>query len=53
MTARSRLDRGKNLIIDYRYFEGHPERLPAPVAELVALKSRCADRPRHPGGRRP
>ncbi|SDJ75039.1 putative ABC transport system substrate-binding protein [Bradyrhizobium sp. Rc2d] len=29
---------GKNLIIDYRYFEGHPERIPALAAELVALK---------------
>jgi putative tryptophan/tyrosine transport system substrate-binding protein len=29
---------GKNLIIDYRYFEGHAERLPALAAELVALK---------------
>jgi putative ABC transport system substrate-binding protein len=29
---------GKNLIIDYRYFEDHPERMPALAAELVALK---------------
>jgi putative ABC transport system substrate-binding protein len=29
---------GKNLIIDYRYFEGHAERIPALAAELVALK---------------
>jgi ABC-type uncharacterized transport system substrate-binding protein len=29
---------GKNLIMDYRYFEGHAERLPALAAELVALK---------------
>ena len=29
---------GKNLIIDYRYFEGHAERVPALAAELVALK---------------
>jgi ABC-type uncharacterized transport system substrate-binding protein len=29
---------GKNLIIDYRYYEGHPERLPALAAELVALR---------------
>ena len=29
---------GKNLIIDYRYFEGHAERMPALAAELVALK---------------
>jgi hypothetical protein len=29
---------GKNLIIDYRYFENHPERIPALAAELVALK---------------
>jgi ABC-type uncharacterized transport system substrate-binding protein len=29
---------GKNLIVDYRYFEGHIERLPALAAELVALK---------------
>ena len=29
---------GKNLIIEYRYFEGHAERLPALAAELVALK---------------
>jgi putative tryptophan/tyrosine transport system substrate-binding protein len=28
---------GKNLIVDYRYFEGHNERLPALAAELVAL----------------
>jgi putative tryptophan/tyrosine transport system substrate-binding protein len=29
---------GKNLIIDYRSAEGHPERLPALSAQLVALK---------------
>ena len=29
---------GNNLIIDYRYFEGHAERIPALAAELVALK---------------
>jgi putative ABC transport system substrate-binding protein len=29
---------GKNLIIDYRYYEGHPERAAALAAELVALK---------------
>jgi ABC-type uncharacterized transport system substrate-binding protein len=29
---------GKNLIIDYRYFEGHAERTPVLAAELVALK---------------
>jgi putative ABC transport system substrate-binding protein len=29
---------GKNLILDYRYFEGHAERIPALAAELVALK---------------
>lgn len=29
---------GKNLIIDYRYFEGHAERLPILCAELIALK---------------
>src|ERR1043166_3638671 len=29
---------GKNLIIDHRYFEDHPERIPALAAELVALK---------------
>ena len=29
---------GKNLIVDYRYFEGHAERIPALAAELVALK---------------
>ncbi len=29
---------GKNLIIDYRYFEGHAERIPVLAAELVALK---------------
>jgi putative tryptophan/tyrosine transport system substrate-binding protein len=28
---------GKDLIIDFRYFEGHAERLPALAAELVAL----------------
>jgi putative ABC transport system substrate-binding protein len=28
---------GKNLIVDYRYFEGHTERIPALAAELVAL----------------
>ena len=29
---------GKNLIVDYRFFEGHAERIPALAAELVALK---------------
>src|SRR5262245_2377710 len=29
---------GKNLIIDYRYSEGHVERLTALATELVALK---------------
>jgi putative ABC transport system substrate-binding protein len=29
---------GKNLIIDYRYFEGHVERIPTLSTELVALK---------------
>jgi putative tryptophan/tyrosine transport system substrate-binding protein len=29
---------GKNLIVEYRYFEGHPERAQALAAELVALK---------------
>jgi putative tryptophan/tyrosine transport system substrate-binding protein len=29
---------GKNLIIDYRYFEGHAKRIPTLAAELVALK---------------
>jgi putative tryptophan/tyrosine transport system substrate-binding protein len=29
---------GQNLIIDYRFFEGHAERIPALAAELVALK---------------
>jgi ABC-type uncharacterized transport system substrate-binding protein len=29
---------GKNLIIDYRWFEFHAERIPALAAELVALK---------------
>src|SRR5262249_34806832 len=29
---------GKNLIIEYRYFEGHAERIPVLAAELVALK---------------
>ena len=29
---------GKNLIVDYRYFEAHTERIPALAAELVALK---------------
>jgi putative ABC transport system substrate-binding protein len=29
---------GKNLIVDYRYYEGHTERIPAQAAELVALK---------------
>jgi putative ABC transport system substrate-binding protein len=29
---------GKNLTIDYRSAEGHPERLPPLAAELVALK---------------
>jgi putative ABC transport system substrate-binding protein len=29
---------GKNLIIDYRYFEGHAERIAALAGELVALK---------------
>jgi putative ABC transport system substrate-binding protein len=28
----------KNLIIDYRYFEGHADRLSALAAELIALK---------------
>jgi putative ABC transport system substrate-binding protein len=30
--------KGKNLIIDYRFFETHAERAPALAAELVALK---------------
>jgi putative tryptophan/tyrosine transport system substrate-binding protein len=29
---------GKNVIIDYRYWEGHAERIPALAAELVALR---------------
>jgi putative ABC transport system substrate-binding protein len=29
---------GKNVIIDYRWFEGHAERIPALTAELLALK---------------
>ncbi len=29
---------GRNLVIEYRYAEGKPERLPALAAELVALK---------------
>jgi putative ABC transport system substrate-binding protein len=29
---------GRNLVIEYRYTEGKPERLPALAAELVALK---------------
>lgn len=29
---------GKNLIVDFRYFEGHAERIPVLAAELVALK---------------
>ena len=29
---------GKNLIIEYRYFEGHAERMPTLAAELVALE---------------
>jgi ABC-type uncharacterized transport system substrate-binding protein len=29
---------GKNLIVEYRYFEGHPERAQALAAELVTLK---------------
>src|SRR3954464_7180755 len=29
---------GKNLIVDYRFFETHSERAPALAAELVALK---------------
>jgi ABC-type uncharacterized transport system substrate-binding protein len=29
---------GKNLVVDYRYYEGHAERIPALAAELVALK---------------
>jgi putative ABC transport system substrate-binding protein len=29
---------GKNLIIDYRFFEAHAERIPGLAAELVALK---------------
>jgi len=42
-TLRSGIDEkgwieGKNLIVDYRYFEGHAERIPALAAELVALK---------------
>jgi putative tryptophan/tyrosine transport system substrate-binding protein len=41
-TLRSGIDEkgwieGKNLIVDYRYFEGHNERIPALAAELVAL----------------
>ena len=30
---------GNNLIIDYRYFEGHAERIPALAAELGTLQS--------------
>ena len=30
--------KGRNLVIEYRYCEGKPERLPAFAAELVALK---------------
>ena len=30
--------KGRNLVIEYRYAEGKPERLPALAAELVALK---------------
>jgi putative ABC transport system substrate-binding protein len=29
---------GKNLIVDYRFFEGHAERIPALATELVGLK---------------
>src|SRR4030088_2682311 len=29
---------GRNLVIEYRYAEGKPERYPALAAELVALK---------------
>ena len=29
---------GKNVIIDYRYWEGHAERIPSLAAELVALR---------------
>jgi len=36
---------GKDLIIDYRYFEGHAERLPALAAELVASTPRCSFAP--------
>jgi putative ABC transport system substrate-binding protein len=32
----------KNLIIDYRYYEGHAERIPALATELVALKPVCS-----------
>jgi putative ABC transport system substrate-binding protein len=29
---------GKNLIVDYRFFEGHAERIPVLAAELVGFK---------------
>jgi putative ABC transport system substrate-binding protein len=29
---------GQNIVVEYRYAEGHPERLPALAAELVRLK---------------
>ena len=37
-SARSRLRRGKNIVVEYRYAEGKTRRLPDLAAELVRLK---------------
>ena len=37
-SARAWLCRGKNIVIEWRYAEGKPDRLPALAAELVRLK---------------
>ena len=48
---------GRNLVIEFRYAEGKPERLPALAAELMALKSMSSwpqpDSPPWPPNKRP